>query len=72
MVNKSSDNGKINLMLLKETLWKVEDKINVILESIADHEAEQIRQKRLTNLILERLSKLEAQSGKNIKRGVKK
>ena len=55
-------------MFLKETLWKVEDKLNVILESIADHEAEQIRQKRLTNLMLERLGKLEAPFGKNIKR----
>ncbi len=71
MVIKSNNDRKINLMLLKESLWKVEDKLNVILESIADHEAELIRLKRLTDLGLERLGKVETQLGKNIKRRAK-
>ncbi len=67
MAIKSNNEPKLNLMLLKESLWKVEDKLNVILESIADHEAELIRLKRRTNLSLERIGKVETRLGKNIK-----
>lgn len=49
----------IDLILLKETMWKLEDQINVITESMADQEAELLRVKRLTDLISERLKKLE-------------
>ncbi len=57
-------------MLLKESLWKVEDRLNVILESIADHEAELLRLKRLSNLSLERFGKIESRIGNKLKREV--
>ncbi len=57
-------------MLLKESLWKVEDRLNVILESIADHEAELLRLKRLSNLSLERIGKIESRLGNKFKRDV--
>ena len=59
MVESNYKKQKITLMLLQESLWKVEDRVNIILESVADHEAELLRQKRLTHLILERLEALE-------------
>jgi len=46
---------------LQESLWKIEDRINVILESLADHEADIIRIKRLNPQILQRLDVLETQ-----------
>jgi hypothetical protein len=62
MAEKPNNKKKLNLMLIQESLWQIEDKMNVILESIADHEAELIRMKRLTTLILNRIGKLEARS----------
>ena len=59
MVEKHNSK-KISLMLLQESLWNIEDKINIFLESIADHEAEIIRLKRFNQLFSERLSKLES------------
>lgn len=51
--------NELSLMLLQESLWGIEDKINVIVETIADHEAEVIRLKRLSQLFSGRLSTLE-------------
>ncbi len=70
MFNKPNNTGKINLMLLKESLWKVEDRLNVILESIADHEAELLRLKRLSNLSLERIGKIELRLGNKLKKDI--
>ena len=61
MVEKSNTKHKMTLMLLQESLWKIEDRINVILESLADHEADIIRIKRLNPQILHRLDVLETQ-----------
>jgi len=61
MVEKSNTKQKMTLMLLQESLWKIEDRINVILESLADHEADIIRIKRLNVQILQRLDVLETQ-----------
>jgi len=44
----------MELKLLSESIWNIEDKVNVILESITDHEIELLRLKRLTNLCLQR------------------
>ena len=49
----------MELKLLKENLWNVEDKTNVLLESTADHEAELIRLRRLNTIFLKRLIRLE-------------
>lgn len=57
------------IMLLKESLWKVEDRLNIILESIADHEAEIIRLKQHSRLSSERLGKIEAKIGHIINGG---
>ena len=53
-------NDKITLLLLQESLWGIEDKLNVIVESIADHDADIIRLKALQQLSSERLSNLES------------
>lgn len=45
----------MSLMLLQESLWKIEDKLNVIVECIADHEAELIRVKRKIQLLSRKL-----------------
>jgi len=62
MAENMNDKRRISLMLVQESLWKVEDKLNVILESVADHEAELIRLRRLVNLISERIGALESHS----------
>ena len=69
MDNNSLENSKMALMLLKESLWKVEDRLNIILESIADHEAEIIRLKQHSRLGSERLAKIEAKLGHTINGG---
>ena len=51
--------NELSLMLLQESLWGIEDKINVIVETLADHEAEIIRLKRHNQLHSERLNTLE-------------
>ena len=61
MVDKLSDRQEMTLLLLQESLWMVEDKLNIVLENIADHEAEIIRLKRLTDLSLHRLNKIDTQ-----------
>lgn len=49
-------------MLLQESLWKVEDKLSLMLESLADHEAELIRLRRLITQATQRLHTLESRS----------
>lgn len=66
MPEKPESRKKLDDMLLHETVWKIEDKMNIMLESIADHEAELIRLKRLINLSLQRLARLESQASKRI------
>jgi len=61
MFEKLNNKHKMTLMLLQESLWKIEDRINVILESLADHEADIIRIKRLNPQISHRLDVLETQ-----------
>ena len=58
---KSSDNQpRMTLLLLREAIWQVEDRVNVILESVADQEADLLRLKRLSDLHAKRLESLEA------------
>jgi len=65
MNNENGANGNMDKMLIRESIWQIEDKVNIIQESIADHEAELIRLKRLTALAKERIDKIDAQKGIN-------
>ena len=60
MAEDPEEKQQITLMLLQESIWQLEEKLNVIFESIADQEADVIRLKRLSNLVSDRLTKLEA------------
>ena len=60
MTEDLDEQKRVTVLLLQESIWQLEDKLNVILESIADQEAEVVRLKRLSNLMSDRLSKLEA------------
>lgn len=59
MADPRNDPGKVDLMLLQESFWKLEDKLEVFVESLADLEAEVIRLKRAVKLIEQRLESLE-------------
>ena len=72
MVERANKDRKLSLMLLRESLWQVEDKVNIILESVADHEAELIRNKRTIDSISERLNRLESRRSLYRKKGGKK
>lgn len=56
MTKNISKSHTFSLLLLQESLWGIEDKLNVIVESIADHEAEINRLKRLNLIFSERLN----------------
>ncbi|RKX31251.1 MAG: hypothetical protein DRP46_03765 [Candidatus Zixiibacteriota bacterium] len=62
MVQTKNSNQKINLKLLQEALWNIEDKMKSYMESIADHEAELIRLKRQFNIIRQRITNLETKA----------
>lgn len=64
---KNGNRIDLELKLLKEAIWNIEDKINVFMESLADHEAEIIRLNRLSKLCFKRLQLFE-----NLKRDNKK
>jgi hypothetical protein len=72
MVEDANKHRRLNLMLIQELLWKLEDKINVILESIADHEAELIRHRQNIDAYSARIGKLEAKKAKKLSSGGKK
>ena len=56
---KRTKKNDLSLLLLQESLWGVEDKIKVISETIADHEAELIRLRNLNQVAIDRLNALE-------------
>ena len=62
MSNGTREKKRIALMVLQESLWKVEDKLILMIENLADHEAELIRLRRLITLATERLHTLESRS----------
>ena len=67
---EDENNKNMELKLLKEAIWNIEDKLNVILEAITEHDAELIRLRQLTNLCLKRLACLETQRKRDAKEGV--
>lgn len=46
MVIKNNKKRKLSLLLLQESVWGIEDKLKIMVESIAYHEAEIIRLKQ--------------------------
>ena len=62
MSNGIREKQRMALMVLQESLWKVEDKLIQMIENLADHEAELIRLRRLITLTTERLHSLETRS----------
>jgi hypothetical protein len=71
MVERTNKDRRLSLMLLRESLWQIEDKVNIILESVADHEAELIRHKRSIDSIAEKLIRLESRRSINRLKGGK-
>ena len=69
MVEKNNKH-KLSLMLLREALWEVQDKIKTIIETQADHEADLIRLRNATKIILNQLKNIQL-SQKNQKGGRK-
>ncbi|MCP4603478.1 MAG: hypothetical protein GY847_23660 [Proteobacteria bacterium] len=59
MADPSNNCRKINLMLLQESVWQVEDRMNVFIETLADQEAALIRLKGTVTTLDQRLNRLE-------------
>ena len=49
---------KLTLMLLRESIWGIEDKLKTIIETQADHEADIIRLKSISSRIINHLKNL--------------
>jgi len=62
MAEEANDKRGIGVMLLQESVWKLEDKLSLVMESLADHEADLIRLRRLITLAAQRLHTLESRS----------
>ncbi|MBN4056940.1 hypothetical protein JYU19_01375 [bacterium AH-315-J21] len=62
MVFKTNKEDTLNLALLREELWKLEDKVSVVMESEADHEAELIRLKKLFVLVNDRITSIDTRN----------
>jgi len=60
MNTRANNNKKITLLLLQETLWKIEDKVTIILENIIEHEKEINKLQRYARHHSERIHKLES------------
>lgn len=60
MPKSFNNQPRMTLLLLREAIWQVEDRLNVIAESVVDQEAEIIRLKRLNDLHSRRLESFEA------------
>jgi len=69
MVEKNDKKRKMIILLIQESIWKIEDKLNVIVKSLATHRAELIRHERLIRKILKHLDKLNGKSKKTKKGG---
>ena len=64
MVKCPANNRKISNMLLRESLWKIEDRLTVLVESVADHEAELIHLRRQMLQVSAKIEESEALSHK--------
>ena len=60
MPKSPTNQPRMTLLLLQETIWQVEDRLNVIAESVVDQEAEIIRLKRLNDLHARRMESFES------------
>ncbi|MFH1891879.1 MAG: hypothetical protein ABIK83_04270 [Candidatus Zixiibacteriota bacterium] len=57
MVIGHENKQRIDAILVQETLWTIEDNVKIILESVADHEAELIRLRHSINSLALKLEK---------------
>lgn len=60
MPKSPANQPRMTLLLLQEAVWQVEDRLNVIAESVVDQDAEIIRLKRLNDLHARRLESFES------------
>ena len=69
MVDKTDNNQKIQLLLLQESMWQIEDKIDRSLDEIAKHQAALLLIKSMTESIMHKLG---LKPTKNKSRGVRR
>ncbi len=69
MSNNTSSEPKTQFLLLKELVWKIDDKLKVIIETQADHEAEIIRLNRKTKQIVHNQKEIKSKL-KTLKNGI--
>ena len=60
MGEKDCKEEHISLMLLREDVWKVDDRVNILVETIADHEAELLRQKQMIDTLSNNINRITA------------
>jgi len=58
-MNGKNNKQKLSLLLLREALWQIEDKLKIITEAQADHEADLIRLKHTYFDITNQLKQLQ-------------
>ena len=59
MADPSNNCKRINSMLLKESVWQLEDRMNVFVETLADLEAGLIRLRGTVTALEQRFARLE-------------
>lgn len=59
MADPSDNCKRINSMLLQESVWQIEDRMNVFIETLADQEAALIRLRGTVTALEQRLARLE-------------
>ena len=60
MAAKDNTKNNINLMLVREEIWRLEDQVGIFLESVTEHEAELLRMRRHITLLQQRIDNLES------------
>lgn len=58
-MTEETNDKDMEIRLLREAIWNIEDTLNILSQSNADHEAELIRLTRMANLYSLRLSRVE-------------
>ena len=71
MVIGQNNKKGIDAILVQETLWTIEDNVKIILESVADHEAELIRLRHSINSLALKLEKSRSHEQVISEKGVK-
>jgi len=72
MKNQKRGITRLDIKLLQEILCKLEDKINIMMDSIADHDAEIIRLNKNHKTLEKSLDSIKSQMTKIAKNGNRK